>query len=91
MTDKQKRVSLRDTEAPDFLRRHPPSEFPVDKPASNWWVVAGFIFQILAVIIALLNNKGDGRVSKAVAGWLIWIMLVTTVWGLGTLAILTSF
>lgn len=44
--------------------------------ASAAWAWAGFIFGLFAVAVALITDKGDGRVSKSVGGCLLWLVLL---------------
>ncbi len=52
--------------------------------ASMAWVLVGVVFGVLGLIVALITNKGDGRVSKTFAGCIIWLPIAT----LGSLIIL---
>lgn len=40
------------------------------------WVLAGFVFGVLAWIIALITDKGDGRANKALGGCLVWVVVL---------------
>jgi len=44
--------------------------------ASNWWIVIGFLLPLIAILGALMSDRNDGRVSKAAAGCLIWIVVL---------------
>ena len=52
-------------------------------PAGNGWVFAGFIFGLLAWLIALATDKGDGRANKAMSGCLIWVVIIAVLFILG--------
>jgi len=43
--------------------------------ASMAWVLVGAVFGILGVIVALITNNGDGRVSKTFGGFLIGLLI----------------
>ena len=55
-------------------------------PAGNGWVFAGFIFGLLAWLIALATDKGDGRANKAMSGCLIWVVIIVVLFILGSAA-----
>ena len=52
-------------------------------PAGNGWVFAGFIFGLLAWLIALATDKGDGRAKKAMRGCLIWVAIIAVIFIIG--------
>ena len=43
--------------------------------ASMGWVLLGLVFGILGLIIALITDKGDGRVKKTLGGCLISLLI----------------
>ena len=45
--------------------------------ASNAWAVGGFTFGLLVVAMALLTDNGDGRIKKALGGWLLFLWLLS--------------
>ena len=44
-------------------------------PASSAWVLVGFFIPIIGLIVALVTDNGDGRVSKTIGGCLIWVLI----------------
>lgn len=51
--------------APPLVYYHRPR-----KRAGNIWLLCGFVLGFFAVILALATDEQDGRVAKALAGWI---------------------
>ncbi len=43
--------------------------------ASMAWVFVGVVFGVIGLIVALITNKGDGRISRTLAGCIIQLLI----------------